>query len=125
MDDTKSMSPRTTVRVKTLQNASRGLEVVERDAQHGKYLVSSASQPGVFYAVDLTPGALEGRCTCPWAQHGGTNCKHVMAALRSHYAGGQLSFWRTLQDARRQHRRLVTGEGIYATVRPRRRRRAG
>jgi uncharacterized Zn finger protein len=122
MDDTKSMTPRTTVRVKTLQRASRGLEVVVRDAERGQYLVSSASQLGVFYAVDLEPAALRGRCTCPWAQHGGTNCKHVMAALRTHHSSGQLSFWRTLQDARRQHRHTVQGEGIYATVRPRRRR---
>jgi hypothetical protein len=123
MDDIK-LIPRTTVRVKTLQRASRKLEVVPRDAGRGQYLVASASQPGVFYAVDLEPAALSGRCTCPWAQHGGANCKHVMAALRVHHTGGQLSFWRTLQDARRQHRRTVAGQGIFATVRPAARRRA-
>ncbi|MFO7169498.1 MAG: SWIM zinc finger family protein [Chloroflexota bacterium] len=119
------IQPRTTVRVKTLQRASRRLEVVPRDPQRGQYLVASASQPGVFYSVDLDSRALAGRCTCPWAQHGGVNCKHVLAALRYHYTGlGGLSFWRTLADARRQHRRTVKGEGIYATVRPRARRRS-
>ncbi|HWQ11566.1 MAG TPA: SWIM zinc finger family protein [Roseiflexaceae bacterium] len=114
-------TPRTTVRVKTLQRASRGLDVVPRDPERGRYLVASASQPGVFYAVDLQPAAFTGRCTCPWGQYGGANCKHVMAALRAHYTGqGRLSFWRTLADARRQHRRTVKGEGIYATLRPRR-----
>jgi SWIM zinc finger len=120
MDDTKT-TPRTTVRVKALQRASRSLEVVPRDAAKGQYLVSSASQPGVFFAVDLDLGSLSGRCTCAWGQHGGANCKHVMAALRARHAGGQLSFWRTLSDARRQHRRTVPGQGIFATVRPRRR----
>ncbi|MEN9938511.1 MAG: hypothetical protein RLZZ387_5090 [Chloroflexota bacterium] len=124
MDENETRVPRTTVKIKSLQRASKGLEVVARDAVSGQYLVASASQPGVFYAVDLDPAALTGRCTCPWAQHGGVNCKHVMAALRAHHSGGQLSFWRTLSDARRQHRRTVRGEGIYATVRPRRRRRA-
>src|SRR5690554_4182632 len=75
------IQPRTTVRVKTLQRASRRLEVVPRDPQRGQYLVASASQPGVFYSVDLDSRALAGRCTCPWAQHGGVNCKHVLAAL--------------------------------------------
>jgi uncharacterized Zn finger protein len=120
MEDTelRLIQPRTTVKVKRLQRASRKLEVVPRDAQRGQYLVASASQPGVFYAVDLDPRALSGRCTCPWGQHGGANCKHVMAALRLHYTGeGRISFWRTLQEARRQHRHTVEGEGIYATVR--------
>ena len=120
MDDNESTAgqPRTTVQVKSLQRASSRLEVVPRNPARGRYLVSSASQPGVFYAVDLDPAALTGRCTCQWGQHGGVNCKHVMAALRAHYTGlGQLSFWRTLQDARRQHRRTVHGESLFATVR--------
>lgn len=124
MDDTKTGSPRTVVRVKALQRASRALEVVPRDPARGQYLVASASQPGVFYAVDLAPSALSGRCTCAWGQHGGVNCKHIMAALRVHHSSGQLSFWRTLTDARRQHRRTVTGDGIFATVRPKPRRAA-
>ena len=116
--DTTTPQPRTTVKVKRLQRASRKLEVITRDAGRGRYLVASASQPGVFYSVELDARALSGRCTCPWALHGGVNCKHVLAALRFHYTGqGGLSFWRTLQDARRQHRRTVAGTGIYATMR--------
>jgi uncharacterized Zn finger protein len=111
---------RSTVHVKALQGASRRLEVVARDAERGQYLVASASQPGVFYRVDLVLGEMTGSCSCPWGQHGGLNCKHVLAALREHYLDeGQLSFWRTRDDALRQHRRMLGGQGIVATLRPR------
>ena len=113
--------PRSTVKVKKLQHDSRRLEVIPRDPERGQYLVESASHPGQLYEVGLELGAMRGTCTCAWAQHGGVNCKHVLAALSTHYAHeGHLSFWRSLPDARRQHRHLVSGEGIYATVRPRR-----
>jgi hypothetical protein len=114
---------RNVVRVKDLQYASRKLDVIPRDPTKGQYLVTSASHPGQLYEVTLHQDGLEGTCTCPWAQHGGVNCKHVLAALRAHYAPqGAISFWRTNSDARRQHRRLVTGDTLYATLRPRRRR---
>jgi hypothetical protein len=120
---TGSALHRNVVRVKDLQYASRKLDVIPHDPTKGRYMVTSASHPGHLYEVTLRQDGLEGTCTCPWAQHGGVNCKHVLAALRVHYAAqGTISFWRTNADARRQHRRLVTGDTIYATLRPRRRR---
>jgi hypothetical protein len=120
-DNTLITQPRQTVRVKELQRASRRLGVFPIDAARGLYAVESATRPGEVYEVALEPQALTGRCTCPWAEHGGTNCKHIMAALRAHYGSqAHLSFWRTREDARRQHRRVVAGQGVYATLRPRR-----
>jgi len=112
--------PRSPVRVKALQGASRKLEVVAHDPEHGRYLVSSEGRPGLFYMVELSEGELTGRCTCPWGEHGGVNCKHVLAALRAHYSDeGQLSFWWTHEDAQRQHRHIVAGRGLYGTLRSR------
>ena len=114
--------PRNTVRIKQLQAASRHLAVVPRDPERGRYLVESASSSGRYYEVALQRGELAGHCTCPWAQYGGINCKHVLAALREHYApAGTLSFWASRETARRQHRRILPGERLYATLRPRRR----
>ena len=116
--------PRTTVQLKKLQEASRRLMVIPRDLERGRYLVESASQSGRYYEVALQRDGLSGHCTCPWAQYGGINCKHVLAALRAHYEpSGALSFWPTRDAARRQHRRILPGERLYATLRPRRRRR--
>lgn len=115
--------PRNIVRIKALQDASRQLIVIPRDPAHGRYLVESASQSGQHYEVALLPHELAGHCTCPWAQHGGINCKHVLAALRAEYEPrGALSFWPTRDAARRQHRRVLPGERLYATLRPRGRR---
>jgi hypothetical protein len=119
---TNTFPLRNVVHIKRIQRASRRLNVIPRDPSRGLYLVESASQPGQLYTVALEPGVLAGRCNCPWAQNGGVNCKHVLAALRMHYAqSGALSFWRTRDDARRQHRQLLYGENLYATLRPRRR----
>lgn len=113
------MLQRSVVDVKRLQSDSRRLDVMPLDPEHGHYLVSSSTLPGVHYEVHLNDEA-GGRCSCRWAQYGGVNCKHVMAALRAHYAGqGTLSFWRTRGEARRQHRQVVEGEQIYATLRRR------
>ena len=113
-----TMSPRVPVRVKELQGASRQLDVIPVAPEQGRYVVASAHQPGAYYRVTLDEDGLGGTCTCPWGQHGGENCKHVLAALRAHYAGeGQLSFWSTLGEAQRQHRRLVRGEHLYGTLR--------
>jgi uncharacterized Zn finger protein len=111
------------VQIKKLQDASRQLLVIPRDPERGRYLVASARQSGRYYEVALQQDALMGHCTCPWAQYGGINCKHVLAALQAHYAPwGALSFWSTRDAARRQHRRILPGERLYATLRPRRRR---
>jgi hypothetical protein len=48
----------------------------------------------------------------------------VLAALREHYApAGRLSFWPSRDAAERQHRHILPGERLYATLRPRRQRR--
>jgi uncharacterized Zn finger protein len=112
---------RNIVQIKALQRASRRLEVRPLDPSAGRYLVTSASQPGLRYHVQIDPVQLSGHCTCRWAQHGGINCKHVLAVLREHYAaqGRQISFWRTRGAARRQHRSIIAGEELFATLRRR------
>jgi hypothetical protein len=117
----RSALPRNTIHIKQLQEASRSLQVIPRDPERGRYLVESASDSGRFYEVALQHDGLAGHCTCRWAQNGGINCKHVMAALRASYEPrGALSFWPTRDDARRQHRRVLAGERLYVTLRPRR-----
>lgn len=111
-----AQSRRNVVRLKALQRASKHLAVTRLSP--GSYRVTSASQPGRHYYVLIDPATLTGQCTCPWAQYGGVNCKHVLAVLRSHYAEqGQLSFWADPDEARRQHRPVIAGEHLYATVR--------
>ena len=115
---TGAIVPRSPVRVKELQGKSRRLEVIPAQPEQGQYFVTSAAKNGTYYEVTLAHNGLGGRCSCPWGQHGGENCKHVLAALRAHYAGeGQLSFWTSLGEARRQHRHVVEGERLFATVR--------
>ena len=115
---------RNTVQVKKLQAASRRLMVIPRDPERGRYLVASAGDPSRAYQVSLQRGELAGHCTCLWAQYGGINCKHVLAALREHYASaGRLSFWPNRDAAERQHRHILPGERLYATLRPRGQRR--
>ncbi|NTU82722.1 MAG: SWIM zinc finger family protein [Chloroflexales bacterium] len=107
---------RNVVRLKALQRASRRLLVEQTGA--ASYRVSSASQAGRSYYVLIDPETLTGQCTCPWAQYGGVNCKHVLAVLQAHYAGrGALSFWADPGAARRQHRPIIAGEHLYVTVR--------
>ena len=121
--DTLYKEPRNVVAVKTLQQASHKLLVIPRDPEHGRYLVESEQQPNQHYEVAVQHDTLSGHCTCLWARYGGINCKHVLAALREAYAEqGDLSFWTTQTAARRQHRRILAGERLYATLRPRRRR---
>jgi hypothetical protein len=116
-----SRPPRNIVHIKQLQAASRRLMAIPRDPDRRRYLVESASQSGQYYEVALQQNELAGHCTCPWSQHGGINCKHVLAALRAEYEPwGALSFWPTPDAARRQHRRVLPGERLYATLRPRR-----
>lgn len=109
---------RSVVNVKRLQRASKRLMVVPVEPEQGRYLVESATQPGEMYEVRLGTDDLRGECSCPWGQHGGVNCKHVLAALQEHYADqGRLSFWRSQSEARRQHRHVVSGEQLFATLR--------
>ena len=112
--------PRNIRQIKKLQQASRRLMVIPRDPEHGRYLVESAGDSERYYHVAVQPGMLSGHCTCPWGQYGGINCKHVLAALRAEYEpSGALSFWPTREDAQRQHRQVLSGERLYATLRPR------
>jgi hypothetical protein len=118
METTMPGSRRNVVRLKALQRASRALDVIPLTGADERYHVASGSTPGRFYEVRLNPATLEARCSCAWAEHGGTNCKHVLAVLRAHYAGeGRLSFWAQRQDAARQHRPIIAGDGLFATVR--------
>jgi uncharacterized Zn finger protein len=118
--DTRSPLPRNIRQIKKLQQASRRLQVIPRDPERGRYLVESASGADQYYQVALQPDLLSGHCTCPWAQYGGINCKHVLAALRADYeSSGALSFWSTREEAQRQHRQVLPGERLYATLRPR------
>jgi hypothetical protein len=114
--------PRNIRQIKQLQEASRRLMVVPRAPERGRYLVMSAHDSDRYYQVAVQRDGLSGHCTCPWAQYGGINCKHVLAALRAEYEPwGVLSFWPTSDDARRQHRQVLRGERLYATLRPRQR----
>jgi hypothetical protein len=123
---TAALQKRNVVRLKALQRASRQLDVIpltsdegsQDEAQPLRYHVASGSTPGRYYEVTIDPATLQGSCTCAWAEHGGVNCKHVLAVLRARYAQeGQLSFWRHPQDAARQHRHVIAGDDLYATVR--------
>ncbi len=115
---TSSLQPRNVVRLKALQRASRRLDVVRVSDRAERYIVSSASQPGRFYNVQIDPEALTGQCTCQWAQYGGVNCKHVLAVLRACFAArGALSFWDSPEAAQRQHRPIIAGEHLLATLR--------
>jgi uncharacterized Zn finger protein len=115
---TPIQTPRNVVQVKQLQQASRRLRVVAIDRDAGLYHVSSAQNHQMFYEVQLDTRNLRGSCSCAWAQHGGINCKHVLAALQSAYADmGQLSFWSNEEEAERQHRQIHEGQQLFATVR--------
>jgi hypothetical protein len=115
-----SPQPRNIRQIKKLQQASRRLLVIPRDPQRGRYLVASAGDSDQYYQVAVQPDLLSGHCTCLWAQYGGINCKHVLAALRAEYEPwGALSFWPTREEAQRQHRQVLPGERLYATLRPR------
>jgi SWIM zinc finger len=115
---TKTLPTRNVVRLKALQRASRRLEVVRVSDGAERYLVSSAARNGRFYEVVIDPATLSGRCSCPWAQYGGVNCKHVLAVLREYFAPkGALSFWSSPEAARRQHRPIIAGDHLLATLR--------
>ncbi len=107
---------RNVVRLKAIQRASRHL-TLERLAATS-YRVRSASHPEHYYYVQIDPAMLTGVCSCLWAHYGGVNCKHVLAVLRAYYAAcGELSFWADPKEARRQHRPIIVGTYLYATVR--------
>ena len=108
MSTTAALQKRNVVRLKALQRASRQLDVIPLTSDDERYHVASGSTHGRFNEVKNDTNTLHGTCTCAWAEHGGVNCKHVLAVLRARYApDGQISFWQRQQDARRQHRRII------------------
>lgn len=61
----------------------------------------------------LSDGTVRARCTCPWAEHGGIGCTHVIAALSRLAAEKHrvLSFWPTFEEASRQKRSVFKLDG--------------
>src|SRR5260221_1376089 len=98
-------------KLKALQAKSRRLLVrVVRLVEEGDtYLVvvgsRSAATLNRVVTVQFKPdGTILARCTCPWAEHGGVGCCHVIAALSRLAARKQrvLRFWATAEEAQRQ-----------------------
>ncbi len=112
--------------IKKLQKRSRGMEV--RRVSGNTLVVFSRTNPHLLHTVTVTwdkeQGGIRARCTCPWAQHGGAACSHVLAALNRIAAEQRraISFWLNAEDARRQRHRVLTlkaGDGdVYITSRP-------
>lgn len=118
--------------IKALRRKSRHLSVrLIRPGQPGDpytAIVGSRSNAAFNHLVTVRfgpGGAIEARCTCPWAEHGGIACSHVIAVLsrmaaQKHRA---LSFWETPEEAARQKHAIfhLAGhrpeEGIWITAR--------
>ena len=111
--------------IKRLQRRSRDMRVTR--VAPNTLVVSSRTNPQLQHIVTLEwekQSGIRARCTCPWAQHGGAACSHVLAALN--YIASQqrraVSFWLNVEDARRQKHRVLTlkaGDGdVYITSRP-------
>lgn len=98
------------VNVKELQRESRQLTV--QPAGRNRLVVSSASDNTkahtVTYGFAPDGRTVYARCSCPWGQHHGVGCSHIMAALRylAHSKGRTLSFWKSIDDAERQNHRV-------------------
>lgn len=119
------MKPR---EIKKLQARSKGLRA--RLIAPNTVVVSSRSNPYAQHIVTLESrpgGAIKARCTCPWSQHGGHGCSHVMAALNYLAARRRraISYWPTLSEAKRQKHRILrlegisgSGDDIFITSRP-------
>ena len=96
-------------RIKTLQARSRDLNVMSLSPR--TFVVESRSneyQNHIVRVQFLSGEEVKATCTCPWSQHDGVACAHVMAALEHLAArkGRRLSFWLSEDDARRQKRRV-------------------
>lgn len=111
--------------LKQLQSRARKL-IVKRVARD-TFVVASKSRPTLQHVVTVDyghDGAIHARCTCPWAEHGGYGCQHVMATLHwmAERKKKRISFWHTLEEAQRQRHRVLRlaagGDAIYITSRP-------
>ena len=102
-------------RIKQLQRRSCKLRV--RRIDKFTVTVESANNPQSKYIVSVKferHNTVHTRCTCPWAQHEGVACAHVMAALDFLAAtkGRKLSFWLSEEAAKRQ----VARHSIHCTA---------
>lgn len=113
--------------IKSLQRESRHLNA--RLLAPGKIQVQSATDPRSYHLVQydfLDDDRVVAQCTCPWGQHHGVGCSHVMAALE-HLAslkGRTLSFWPSHEAAARQNRKIFLltqapneADGLWLTSR--------
>jgi uncharacterized Zn finger protein len=117
--------------LKDLHTKSKTLDVrLIKPPRHGepyRAIVASGSALGHLVTIWFEPeGTIAATCTCPWAEHGGIGCKHVMAALSrlAELKQSTLSFWLTQEDARRQKRRVfrlvaapAAADGLWITSR--------
>lgn len=111
--------------MKKLQHESRDLRVSR--INKNTFAVESTTTPTANHIVTVTFGpdghSVKARCTCEWAAHNGLACVHVMAALEylANCKERTLSFWRTLDDARRQKNKTFhltnDREGVWITSR--------
>lgn len=95
--------------IKQLQSQSKKLRVW-RVNKH-TFAVESKTYNSALHLVTVQferGGVVHARCTCPWAQHSGVACSHVMAALDflANQKGRTLSFWTSAEDAQRQKQRV-------------------
>ncbi|MCK6577808.1 MAG: SWIM zinc finger domain-containing protein [Anaerolineae bacterium] len=111
--------------IKRLQKRSRVMRVTR--VTPTTLVVYSRSNPQLQHIVTIEwdrRAGIRARCTCPWAQHGGAACSHVLAALNFLAAEKHrtISFWLNVDDARRQKHRVLTlraGDGdVFITSRP-------
>jgi hypothetical protein len=104
--------------VKVMQAKARLCRVEKIGGAVDQYAVRSPT--GKMYAVTemvYRGSDFEAVCTCDWSQyHPDRMCSHKMAALEFKL-GRRVSFWRTLGDAMRQHRKRLSTQDVWATVR--------
>src|SRR5437016_188178 len=98
--------------IKSLQAKARRLKttVIDRTT----VLVESHSTPNHIVSLRLRrDGTVTARCTCSWAQHGGTACSHILAALTTLAEQKQrkVSFWLSPEEAHRQHHHVLEVSG--------------
>ncbi|MEP7289930.1 MAG: SWIM zinc finger family protein [Chloroflexota bacterium] len=123
------MKPR---QLKALQAKSKRLtaHAIQADRRENAFIVIVGSGTSSTFNHIVTvkfnkDGTIAARCTCPWAEHGGIACSHVIAALSKLAAlkHRALSFWLTPEEAARQKRsvfQLTSGtakEEVWITSR--------
>jgi hypothetical protein len=118
------MKPRN---IKQLQAESRKLQAHWLDSD--TVIVESRSDPDHCHAITFTfdgDDQVYAHCTCEWSQNHGVACSHVMAAMEhlAELKGRTLSFWLTMEDAKRQKsrtfylaRRQDDNNGVWITSR--------